>query len=68
MFSGRRRQWVGPAVNAWLLGSQQQQGPAGWWLRLLLVAGPLEVVMSSRQIYKVTGAFGSSRVCEFPGE
>ena len=37
---------------------------------LLLVAGPWEVVMSSRQIYKVIRAFGSSssRVCEFPGE
>ena len=37
---------------------------------LLLVARPWEVVMSSRQIYKVSRAFGSSssRVCEFPGE
>ena len=34
-----------------------------------LVSGPLEVVMSSRHIYKVTRAFGSSssRVPEFPG-
>ena len=70
VFSGRRRQWVGPAVSAWSLGSQQQQGPAGRWHRLLLVAGPWEVVISSRQIFKVTRAFGSSnsRVHEFPGE
>ena len=69
VFSGRRRQWVGPAVSAWSLGSQQQQGPAGRWHRLLLVAGPWEVVISSRQIIKVTRAFGrsSSRVREFPG-
>ena len=35
------------------------------------VAGPWEVVMSSRQNYKVTRAFGSSsssRVREVPGE
>lgn len=39
------------------------------WHRLLLVAGPWEVVMSSRQIFKLTRAFGisSSRVCELPG-
>ena len=54
VFSGRRRQWVGPAVSAWSLGSQQQQGPAGRQQRLLLVAGPWEVVMSSRQICKGT--------------
>ena len=60
VFSGRRRQWVGPAVSAWSLGSQQQQGPAGRWHRLLLVAGPWEVVISSRQNCKVTRAFGSS--------
>ena len=66
VFSGRRRQWVGPTVGAWLLGSQQQQGPAGRWHTVLLVAGPWEEVM--RQIYKVARAFGSSRVHEFPGE
>ena len=40
------------------------------WHRLLLVAGPWEVVISSRQIFKVTRAFVSSnsRVHEFPGE
>ena len=70
VFSGSMRQWVGPTVSAWLLGSQQQQGPSGSWHILLLVAGPSEVVMSSRQIYKVTRAFGSSssRVHEFLGE
>ena len=70
VFSGRRRQWVGPAVSAWPLCSQSQQGPAGRLHRLFLVAGPWEVVMSSRQIYKVTGAFArsGSRVHEFPGE
>ena len=70
VFSRRRRQWVGPAASAWSLGSQQQQGPAGRWNRLLLVAGPWEVVISSRQIFKVTRAFGSrqSRVHELPGE
>ena len=40
LFPGRRRQWVGRVVGAWLLGSYQQQGPAGRWCRLLLVAGP----------------------------
>lgn len=54
VFSRRRRQWTGPAVHAWSLGSQQQQGPAGRQQRLLLVAGPWEVVMSSRQICKGT--------------
>ena len=39
VFSGRRRKWVGPAVSAWSLGSKQQQGPAGMWYRLLIVAG-----------------------------
>ena len=70
VFSGIRRQWVGPVVCAWLLASQQQQGSAGRWHWLLLVAVPWEVIMSSRLIYKVTRAFGSSssRVCEFPGE
>ena len=38
--------------------------------QVLLVAGLSKVVMGSRQIYKVSRAFGSSssRVCEFPGE
>ena len=38
------------------------------WHRLLLVAGPYEVVMGLRQIYKVPRAFdhGSSMLCEFP--
>ena len=66
VFSGRRRQWVGPAVSAWSLGYQQE----GRWHRLFLVVGPWEVVMSSRQILKVTKTFGSSgsRVREFPEE
>ena len=70
VFSRRKRQWVGPAVSAWSLGSQEQQGPAARWHRLLLVSRPWEVVMSSRQIYKVSRALGSSssRVHEFPGE
>ena len=40
------------------------------WHRLLLVAGPWEVVISLRKIYEVprTCGSGSSRVCEFPGE
>ena len=46
VFPGRRRQWVGLVVSAWLLGSSQQQGPAGRWHRLLLAAGPWEVAMS----------------------
>ena len=34
------------------------------WHRLLLVAGPWEVVISSRQIFKLTRAFGiSSSTC-----
>ena len=35
-----------------------------------MVEGPWEVVMSSRQIYKVSRAFGSSgsKVRVFPGE
>ena len=43
---------------------------AGRWHRLLLVSGPWEMVINSRQIFKVTRAFGSSksRVPEFPGE
>ena len=70
VFSGRRSQWVGPAVSAWFLGSQRQLAPAGRWHRLLLAAGPWEVVISSRQIFKVTRAFGrsNSQVSEFPGE
>ena len=70
VFPGRRRQWVGPAVSAWSLDSQQQKGPAGRCQRLLLVAGPWEVVISLRKIYEVprTCGSGSSRVCEFPGE
>ena len=70
VFSGRRRQWAVPAVSAYLLGSQQQQRSSGRWHRLLLVAGPWEVVMSLRQIYGVPRTFGSGsgRVCEFPGE
>ena len=38
--------------------------------RLLLVSGPWEVVISSRQIFKLTRAFSSShsRVHECPGE
>ena len=70
VFSGRRRQWVERVVSAWSLGSEQQQGHAGRWHRLLLVAGPWEVVMGLRQIYEVPRAFngGSGRVCEFPGE
>ena len=65
-----RRQWVGLVIRAWLLGSWQYQGPAREWPRLLLVAGPWEVVISLRQTDKVPRAFGrgSSRVCEFPGE
>ena len=45
-------------------------GPAGRWHMLLLTAGPWEVVMSLKQIYKVPRAFGSGsrRVCEFPGD
>ena len=46
MFPGRRRQWVGLVVIAWLLDSYQQQGHTGRWLRLLLVAEPWEVLMS----------------------
>ena len=40
------------------------------WHRLLLVAGPWEVVICSRQIFKLTRSFcrSSSRVHEFPGE
>lgn len=52
VFSGRKRQWVGPELSAWSLGSQQQEGPSGRGNRLLLVTGSWEVVMSSRQIYK----------------
>ena len=70
VFSGRRRQWVGPAASAWLLGSQQKQVSTGRWHMLLIVSGPWEVVISSRQVFKVARAFGSSnsRVCEFQGE
>ena len=70
VFSGKRRQWVELEVSAWLFGSQQQQGHAGRWHRLLLVAGPWEVVICSRQIFKLTRSFcrSSSRVHEFPGE
>ena len=50
VFPGRRRQWVGVVVSDWLLGSSQQQGPAGRWFRLLIVAGPWEEVMSLRSI------------------
>ena len=50
VFSGRRRQWVGPAVSAWSLGSSQQQGPAGRWHRLLLVAGPWEVATTLTEV------------------
>ena len=66
MFPGRRSQWVGLVISAWFLGSYEQRGPAGMWLRLLLVAGPWEVEMSFRQIEKVTRAFGSGRgrVCD----
>ena len=61
---------MGRASSQCLLGSQQQQELAERWHRLLLVSGPWKVVMSSRQIFKVTRAFGSSssRVREFPGE
>ena len=70
VFSGRRRQFVGPTVSAWSLGAQQQQEVAGRLHWLLLVAGPWEMVMSSRQIYKVSREFGSSSsmVSEFSGE
>ena len=70
VFSGRRRQWVGPAVSAWLLGFQKQQVPTGRWHRLFLVSGLWKVVIRFRLIFKVTRAFGrsSSRVCEFPGK
>ena len=42
----------------------------GRWCRILLVAGPWEVIMSLRQIDKVPRAFvsGKSIVCEFQGE
>ena len=48
---------------------QQQQGPAGRRHRLILFAGPWEVVMSSRKIYNVTRAFvrSSIKVHDFPG-
>ena len=70
VFPGRRRQWVSLVVSTCLLGSQEYQGPAGMWHKLLLFAGTLDMVMSLRQIYEVPRAFGSgsSRVCEFPGE
>ena len=70
VFSGRRRQWLGPADSAWLLGSQQKKAPAGRRYRLLLVAGPWEVVICSRLIYQVSRELhnSSSRVCEFPVE
>ena len=70
VFSGRRRQLVGPAVSAWSLGSQPQQRSAGRWHMLLLVAAPWEVVIRSRQIFEVTRELdrSSSSVCEFPGE
>ena len=59
VFLGRRRQWLGPLVSAWFLGSQQQRGLAGRWHRLFLVAGPWEVVVSLKQMYEVPRAFGS---------
>ena len=42
----------------------------GRWCRILLVAGPWEVIISFRWIYEVPRAFvsGSGRVCEFPEE
>ena len=48
-------------VSAWLLGSEQQQGPAGRCCRVLLVAGMWEVVMSLRNIYEVPSPFGSGK-------
>ena len=51
------------------VGLSTQQGPAGRWNRLLLVIGPWEVI-SSKQMFKVIRAFGSSdsRMREFLGE
>lgn len=70
VFSGRREKWVGPEYCAWSLGSQQKQRPIGRWYRLLLFAGPWEVVMGSRRICKMTREFGHScsSVCELQGE
>ena len=56
VFSGRRRQWIGTAVAGLSIAARTCRKMA----QLLLVAGPWEVVMSSRQIYKVNREFGSS--------
>ena len=67
MLPGRWRQWVGLIASAWLLGPSQWQGPMGKWLRLLLVAGPLEVALTLRQMKAAFGAFGrgSGKACVF---
>ena len=44
LLPGRWRQSARPVVSAWLLGPWQWWGPAGRWHRLLLVAGPWQVV------------------------
>ena len=67
----REKEGMGRASRQCLVAQfSTAAGTCREWHRLLLVAGPWEVVMSSSQICKVSRTFGSSssRVCEFPGD